>query len=193
MNCYSSSSAPRSPSFLFPCVLDSLISRIAVSYTSIVVIEAGIAPIKLVPIPEYRARQPSSRQTVASVLRTPRYGKGVFSGNLPLVHLVTLREPLPLTDKRPCLRCPAEHIGARACICCCVCNLVRMTSCGYVATVAHALLIELAISIPRIWRHPWSLCQSPSPDPVKYLLNFSYNGNCTTKCVTPSRAGASPV
>lgn len=33
---------------------------------------------------------------------------------------------------------------------CCVCNLVRITSCGYVAAVAHSLLAELAARIPRL-------------------------------------------
>lgn len=178
---------------MFPCVLDSLISRIAVSYTSIVVTEAGIAPIKLVPIPEYKARQPSTRKIAASVLITPRYGRGTFSVDLRPVPHISLCGPLPRTDERPSLLRPPGSIGAKVCIFCCVCSLVRMTSCGYVATVAHALLVELAVSIPRIWRHPWSSCQSPSPDPVKYLFSCSYSGNCTTKCVTPSRAGVSPA
>lgn len=126
-------------SFLLPSVFDLLISCTTASYTSIVVAEAGIAPIKLVPIPEYKARQPSSRNINLSVLTMPRYTTEDFHGLPPLL-FISLNWPPASMDE------PLYDGGLAKC---CVCNLVRITSCGYVAAVAHALLAELAARIPK--------------------------------------------
>jgi hypothetical protein len=139
-----------SSSFLFPCVLDFLTSRTTVSYTSIAVAEAGIAPIKLVPIPEYKARQPSSRKIVSSVLIIPLFRRGNLFHNFLVLQPFSLRGPLPHMNGPPPSLALACSIGAKGYTFFCVCNLVRTTSCGYVAIVAHALLAELAVSTPRI-------------------------------------------
>ncbi|KAG8352383.1 hypothetical protein FVEN_g13189 [Fusarium venenatum] len=122
----------------------------------------------------------------------PRFSRGNLSHVFPALQTFPLCRLLsdinrPLPSLAPA--CSAVDEGYTLC---CVCNLVRTTSCGYVTIVAHALLATLAVNTPRIWRRSWPSCQLPSPDPVKYILNCSYNGNCMAKCVTPSRAGVSP-
>lgn len=143
-------------SLLLPFVFAFLISCTTASYTSIVVAEAGIAPMKLVPIPEYKARQPSSCRIYLSVLTVPRYTIVDIYG-LPLVLFIPFYWLLASMDE------PLYDGGLANC---CICNLVWITSCGYVAAVAYALLAELAARIPKTWNSPWSLRQFPSPIPV---------------------------